>query len=430
MREKKLVEGDIKSYSWCQLKAIAKDNKISAVKLKEELYNDLRKRGLVEDELMAPKITIYNIEDCLLTKDQLISIAMSYKNPPIVGMYKMKKKELYYLLKKRGWDAESAKDHLFILDKKVRAVIVTELLTVIKAIMDTTEEESTKLAIKIGLAVAIFLLNTGLTIKVIELYQECSILLNDGSLGADCSVAKSFDERIRTTMKRAWLTMCNSSGFREYFRELLLHAETRIKEAKSFFELAVNIMKMTGKRQGEAKYYGELLSSGEHDNGKQCLEIAIEINMQLCDKSCVAENYRKLGLLFYKLGKYKKAREYMEKALTIQIEIADTNGEATIYGKLGELFLSLGQYEKAREYVEKALTIQIEIGDRNGEASSYGNLRALFQLVGNNEKAREYLEKAVTIKIELATEMETSENCSNRSAIMRKPENTFRKHSL
>ncbi|XP_022795225.1 G-protein-signaling modulator 2-like [Stylophora pistillata] len=297
--------------------------------------------------------------------------------------------------------------------------------------MDTTEEESTKLAIKIGLAVAIFLLNTGLTIKVIELYQECSILLNDGSLGADCSVAKSFDERIRTTMKRAWLTMCNSSGFREYFRELLLHAETRIKEAKSFFELAVNIMKMTGKRQGEAKYYGELLSSGEHDNGKQCLEIAIEINMQLCDKSCVAENYRKLGLLFYKLGpripgesshyqnrtgdrdgnlrklfqslgNNEKAREYLQKALTIKLAIGDRDGEGSIYGNLGSHFLSLSKDEKAQEYLEKALTIKTKIGDRNGEALNYGNLGMLFRSLAKYEKSREYLEKALTVQREIA----------------------------
>ena len=86
--------------------------------------------------------------------------------------------------------------------------------------MNNTEEEFTTLAIKIGMTVAIFLLNTGLALKAIELCQESLILLNSGDLSADSPVAKSFEERIRTTVKRAWFTLCNSPGFEEYLREL------------------------------------------------------------------------------------------------------------------------------------------------------------------------------------------------------------------
>ena len=197
--------------------------------------------------------------------------------------------------------------------------------------MKNTEEEITALAIKIGLTVAIFLLNTGLVFKAIELCQECLILLNNGDLSADSPVAKSFDERIRTTVKRAWFTLWNSPGIEEYLRELLLHPE----EVKKFYELAINVMKITKNRQKEAT------------------------------------SYANMGVLFRSLGKYDEARQYLEKALAIQIEIGDRNGEARVYGNLGPLFISLGKYDKAREYLEKALAIQIEIGDRNGEATSY-----------------------------------------------------------
>ena len=135
--------------------------------------------------------------------------------------------------------------------------------------MKNTEEEFTTLAIKIGVTVAVFLLNTGWAIKAIELCQECFILLNNGDLSADSPIAKSFDERIRTTVKRAWLTLWNSSGSEEYFRKLSLQP----KEGKKFYELVINLMKTAGKGQREAECYrrlGELLwSSGEHDNGKE-----------------------------------------------------------------------------------------------------------------------------------------------------------------
>ncbi|PFX13016.1 Tetratricopeptide repeat protein 28 [Stylophora pistillata] len=322
--------------------------------------------------------------------------------------------------------------------------------------MDNTEVGSTMLAIKIGLAVAIFLFKTGLTLKAIELCQECSILLNNGGLGTDSPVAKSFRERIRITIKRAWFTLWNSPGFKEYHMELLLHAKTRFIEAKNYFELALSIMKTTGNRQGEAVYYRRLgkllLSSGKHNKGKECLEKAIQIDMQLGNKRCLAVDYEEL-LLFYKLGKYEKAREYLERALTIQIEIGDrsgeasscrhlgilfrslrkyekareylekelairkeigdTNGEAMVYGDLGTLFRSLGKYEKAREYLEKALTVEIEIGDRNGEASTYGKLGNLFKSLGKYEKAREYLEKALTVQIEIGDRNGQASNYGN-----------------
>ena len=134
--------------------------------------------------------------------------------------------------------------------------------------MKNTEEEFTTLAIKIGVTVAIFLLNNGLALKAIELCQESLILLNNGDLSADNQVAKSFDERIRSTVERAWLTLCNSPGFEEYLGELSLRPE----EEKKFLELAIKVMKMTGNKQMKAKCYSRLgllmCSSGEYDKGK------------------------------------------------------------------------------------------------------------------------------------------------------------------
>ena len=79
--------------------------------------------------------------------------------------------------------------------------------------MKNTKEEFTTLVIKIGVTVAIFLLNTGLALKAIELCQESLILLNNGDLSADSPVAKSFDELIKCNhvglvvqVKKKWMS--------------------------------------------------------------------------------------------------------------------------------------------------------------------------------------------------------------------------------
>nr|XP_058951789.1 tetratricopeptide repeat protein 28-like [Pocillopora verrucosa] len=261
--------------------------------------------------------------------------------------------------------------------------------------MKNTEEEFTTLAIKIGVTVAIFLLNTGLALKAIELCQESLILLNNGDLSADSPVAKSFDERIRTTVKRAWFTLWNSPGIEEYLEELLLHPE----------EKALPIQIEIGDRHEEARVYRSLgtvfRSLGKYDKAREYLEKALAIQIEIGDRNGEARVYGSLGTVFQSLGKYDKAREYLEKALAIQIEIGDRNGEATVYMGLGTVFKSLGKYDKAREYLEKALAIQIEIGDRNGEATSYATLGSLFMSLGNYDKAREYLEKALPLKIDM-----------------------------
>ena len=267
--------------------------------------------------------------------------------------------------------------------------------------MKDTEEEFTTLAIKIGVTVAIFLLNTGFALKAIELCQESLILLNNGDLSADSPVAKSFDERIRTRVKRAWLTLCNSPGIEEYLEKLLLHPE----EEKKFCELAINVMKMTGNRQKEAECYrrlGVLLCSlREYNKGKEYLKMALAIQIKIGDRNGEATSYARIGILFMSLGKYDTAREYLEKALAIQIEIGDRNEEAISYHSLGKVFQSLDKYDKAREYLEKALAIQIEIGDRHGEATSYGILGTLFISLNKYDGARQYLEKALAIQIEI-----------------------------
>nr|XP_058951788.1 tetratricopeptide repeat protein 28-like [Pocillopora verrucosa] len=285
--------------------------------------------------------------------------------------------------------------------------------------MKNTEEEFITLPIKIGVTVGIFLLNTGVVFKAIELCQESLILLHNGDLSADSPVAKSFEERIFTSVIR----VCNSPGFSRYLREFSYHHP---EEGKELYKVAIKVMKMTGSSQGEAEYcrgLGVLLCFlGEYNKGKEYLKMALAISIKFGDKSSIAANYIDQGAVLISLGKYDttreclekalaiqieigdrhgEAQEYLERALAIDIEIGDRNGEATTYGKLGTVFISLGKYDKAQEYLERALAIQIEVGDRNKEANTYGDLGTVFECLGKYGRARQYLEKGLAIKIEI-----------------------------
>ena len=133
--------------------------------------------------------------------------------------------------------------------------------------MKNTEEEFTTLAIEIGVTVAIFFLNTGLTLEAIELCKESFILLSNGDLSADSPVAKSFDERIRTTVKRAWFALSNLPNFEE------------------------NLRKLEERDENDQKY----------------LEKALDIQIEIGDGKREATNYRNLGIKFLSLRKYDKA---------------------------------------------------------------------------------------------------------------------------
>ena len=265
--------------------------------------------------------------------------------------------------------------------------------------MKNTEEEFITLPIKIGVTVGIFLLNTGVVFKAIELCQESLILLHNGDLSADSPVAKSFEERIFTSVIR----VCNSPGFSRYLREFSYHHP---EEGKELYKVAIKVMKMTGSSQGEAEYcrgLGVLLCFlGEYNKGKEYFKMALAISIKFGDKSSIAANYIDQGAVLISLGKYDTTRECLEKALAIQIEIGDRHGEVISYGNLAAVFNLLVKYEVALEYLEKALAIQIEIGDRDGEATTYGNLGTVFISLGKYDKAQEYLEKALAIQIEVS----------------------------
>ena len=268
-------------------------------------------------------------------------------------------------------------------------------------------------SVKIGLNVAIFLLNTDRGLQATALCNECIILLQNLVSGGHLSISDVLFNAYHpisgyTDAERYVTTLLDTFHHAGRLTIILgdkYEAQSRFVEAKQLFQGALTIMKTIGHKRQEAMAHvrlGNVCSSlSEYQKAKEYHEKALAIAIEIGDRSGEGTTCGNLGSVFDSLGEYRKAKEYHEKALAIAIEIGNRYGEGTTYTNLGSVFGSLGEYHKAKEYHEKALAIAIEIGDRSGEGTTCGNLGSVFDSLGEYRKAKEYHEKALAIAIEI-----------------------------
>ena len=268
-------------------------------------------------------------------------------------------------------------------------------------------------SVKIGLNVAIFLLNTDRGLQATALCNECIILLQNLVSGGHLSISDVLFNAYHpisgyTDAERYVTTLLDTFHHAGRLTIILgdkYEAQSRFVEAKQLFQGALTIMKTIGHKRQEAMAHvrlGNVCSSlSEYQKAKEYHEKAFAIAIEIGDRSGEGTTCGNLGSVFDSLGEYRKAKEYHEKALAIAIEIGNRYGEETTYTNLGSVFGSLGEYHKAKEYHEKALAIAIEIGDRSGEGTTCRNLGSVFDSLGEYRKAKEYHEKALAIAIEI-----------------------------
>ena len=289
------------------------------------------------------------------------------------------------------------------------------------------DNEEVTPVICIGLVVAIFLLNTGRGLKAIELCKECLIFLRTKASGKENHFGKTIYGAIYSIIFEAYFLLPDYANAIKYGEELLViyqecgetaeegkltitladiyEGQCKYSEARELYEKAIDIMKETGDREGQAYSYGQFGSMSyrlcEYIKAKEYYEKRLAISIEIGDREGEATVHGSLGKMCYSLGEKDKAKEFLEKALAIRTEIGDRAGEATCYESLGTMFISLGEYDQAKEHLEKAQSILIEIGDRKGEASCYGNLATVFQYLCEHHKAIVVTEKKLAIETEI-----------------------------
>ena len=284
-------------------------------------------------------------------------------------------------------------------------------------------------SVKIGLNVAIFLLNTDRGLQATALCNECIILLQNLDSGGHFGISDVLFNAYRpisgyTDAERYVTTLLDTFHHAGRLTIILgdkYEAQSRFVEAKQLFQGALTIMKTIGHKRQEAMAHvrlGNVCSSlSEYQKAKEYHEKALAIAIEIGDRSGEGTTCGNLGSVFDSLGEYRKAKEYHEKALAIAIEIGNRYGEETTYTNLGSVFGSLGEYHKAKEYHEEALAIAIEIGDRSGEGTTCGNLGSVFDSLGEYRKAKEYHEKALAIAIEIGDRSGEGTTCGNLGSV-------------
>ncbi|XP_078377178.1 uncharacterized protein LOC144660435 [Oculina patagonica] len=239
------------------------------------------------------------------------------------------------------------------------------------------------------------------------------IMLNAYCLIGDYTNAKKCVRKLRDLGEREGLLTLKLAN--------IYNSQCKHVEAKELCERAINIMKETGDRKGEAGAYGQcgttFICLGEYVKAKEYLEKALAIRREIGYIKGEAADYKNLGTVFICLGEYAKAQEYTKKALAIDLKIGDKDEEAENCVNLAAVLLPVGEHTKAREYIEKALAIRMKIGDRKGEAGDYEKLGNVFKGIGQYAKAQEYIDKALAIRMEIGDKKGQAFNYGNLGTV-------------
>lgn len=136
----------------------------------------------------------------------------------------------------------------------------------------------------------------------------------------------------------------------------------------------------------------------KYREAKSFFEKALNINIAIGSTVSKGSCYINLGAVLNSLSENIEAKEYLVKALAIAKKlINDRRGESLCYGSLGNVFTSLGEYDKAKNYYEKALALRQKIGFKENEVLCYVNLGSVCNFLGQHANAEEHLEKGLAI---------------------------------
>ena len=97
--------------------------------------------------------------------------------------------------------------------------------------------------------------------------------------------------------------------------------------------------------------------------------------------------YNHLGLIYGRLGDYKRSYAYYEEALALQRKVGDTHGEATSLTNEGELFRTMGEIALARANFEQVLRLNNTLQDSLVAIVIQHNLALLYHAEKNYAQA-------------------------------------------
>lgn len=142
---------------------------------------------------------------------------------------------------------------------------------------------------------------------------------------------------------------------------------------------------------------------GEYHKAIRLYEKSIETYQKhLPNDLGLVSTYQNIGMLYYKLGDFKKALSFSETALALQQQLLSSKHLDLVksYHNIGLIYQHMGEYEKALSYYEACLAIQQKLFDSRHHdlISSYNNIGSMHFNMQNYPEALSSFENALTIK--------------------------------
>ncbi len=118
---------------------------------------------------------------------------------------------------------------------------------------------------------------------------------------------------------------------------------------------------------------------------------ALDMFVQLEDKSGEAQSYVSIGAIYYYMGDYERSIDLFLKALRYSEEAGNIEAQAYAYNGAGYTYGAvLGNHEKGLEFLQKALTLSKEIGiSQDLQPRVLDSIAEIYMHAGQLDKAYE-----------------------------------------
>ena len=181
-------------------------------------------------------------------------------------------------------------------------------------------------------------------------------------------------------------------AWEEYKQRLVDESVKTIEQARHFCDEADDVqMGMID------NFFGVVaLFKGQHTEAETHLMNSLTRHRRSAELKLVARSANNLGILFHRLGKFKRSVTYFEQVIRCHQACGDRLSLALVYNNLGSLYGDMGNYLKAERFFRETIRIRRE-AKHSGLALALTNLASALYHLAKFTKAREALNEAFEV---------------------------------
>ena len=181
-------------------------------------------------------------------------------------------------------------------------------------------------------------------------------------------------------------------------------------KAKEFYQKALKIAIETNDIKNEILVYLNLssLNNNMHKYDKSLVYAtkALSLSKKIDSKESIASSNKVLGVVFNKMGQYRKAIQHLKSASDIYLEIGYLNYIVMVFEELMNSYHSLGDYKNAFIYSHKFIVYNDSINSMESQKS----LNLLNTKYETEKKEKQIIQQQADLKTsKLETEKEKAE---------------------